>query len=114
VGVAVGRHLGLDAVTLSALRRLPAKGGIFPSPRTDEEALCQTGSCANDAIDALQLPPERAAAELNAVVSRYSRGLRLTAKVLRDALVPNGLTQPVSRAWMRLNPTLPALGEDEW
>lgn len=114
VGVAVGRHLGLDAATLSALRRLPAKGGIFPAPRTDEEALCQTGSCANDAIDALLLPPDRAAAELNAVVGRYSRGLRLTAKVLRDALIPNGLTQPIARAWARVNPTLPALGEDEW
>ena len=114
VGVAVGRHLGLDSATLGALRRLPSKGGMFPAPRTDEEALCQTGSCANDAVDALMLSPERAASELNAVVGRYSRGLRLSAKVLRDALIPNGLTQPIARAWARQNPTLPALGDDEW
>jgi len=114
VGIAIGRHLGLDASMLNAIRRLPAKGGIFPSPRTDEEALCQTGSCANDAIDALLLAPEKAAAELNAIVNRYSRGLRLSARAMRDALIPNGLTQAVSRAWVKINPTLPALGDDDW
>lgn len=114
VGVAVGRHLGLEASTMTALKRLPNKGPALAPARSDEEALCQTASCANDAIDALSLPPEKAAAELNAVVTRYGRALRLTPKLLADALVPNGLTQAVVRAWSRSVPGIQVEADDDW
>lgn len=114
VGVAVGRHLGLDTAMLTALRRIPAKGGILPASRTDEEALCQTASCANDAVDALSLPPEKAAAELNAIVNRYGRSLRITVKGLRDALVPNGLTQAIAKVWLKNAPGLMLDEDDDW
>ena len=68
----------------------------------------------NDAIDALSLPPEKAAAELNAVVTRYGRALRLTPKLLADALVPNGLTQAVVRAWSRSVPGIQVEADDDW
>ena len=114
VGMAVGRHLGLDTATLTALKRLPAKGPVLPVARTDEEALCQTASCANEAIDALQMPPERAAVELNAIVNRYSRALRLTVSSLKDALVPNGLTQEVARTWLKNVPGMAQDLDDDW
>lgn len=114
VGMAVGRHLGLDTATLTALKRLPAKGPVLPVARTDEEALCQTASCANEAIDALQMPPERAAVELNAIVNRYSRALRLTVGGLKDALVPNGLTQEVARTWLKSVPGMAQDLDDDW
>jgi non-specific serine/threonine protein kinase len=114
VGIAVGRHLGLDVATLTALKRIPARGGVLAPPRSDEEALCQSASCANDAIDALQLPPEKAAAELAAIVNRYGRGLRITVKSLRDALVPNGLTQAVARVWLKSTPGLLVDEDDDW
>lgn len=114
VGMAVGRDLGLDTGTLNALKRLPAKGPVLPAARTDEEALRQTASCANEAIDALQLPPERAAVELNAVVNRYSRALRLTVRSLKDALVPNGLTQEVARTWLKNVPGMAQDLDDDW
>lgn len=114
VGMAVGRHLGLDTATLTALKRLPGKGPVLPVARTDEEALCQTASCANEAIDALQLPPERATVELNAIVNRYGRALRLTVRGLRDALVPNGLTQQIARAWLKSVPGMAPEPDDDW
>ena len=114
VGMAVGRHLGLDTATLTALKRLPAKAPVLSVARTDEEALCQTASCANEAIDALQLPPERAAVELNAIVNRYSRALRLTIKGLKEALVPNGLTQDIARVWLKSVPGMAQDLDDEW
>lgn len=115
VGVAVGRHLGLDAATLTSLKRISVRGAaILPPPRTDEEAFCQTASCANDAIDALQLPPEKAAAELAAIVNRYGRSLRITVKSLRDALVPNGLTQAVAKIWLKSTPGLLVDEDDNW
>jgi non-specific serine/threonine protein kinase len=114
VGMAVGRYLGLDTATLMALKRLPAKGPVLPAARTDEEALCQTASCANEAIDALQLPSERAAVELNAIVARYSRTLRLTVRGLKDALVANGLTSEIARTWLKNVPGLAQDLEDDW
>jgi hypothetical protein len=114
VGLAVGRYLGLDTSMLNVLRRLPAKVGVLPAPRTDEEALSQTASCANDAIDALALPPEKAAAELNAIVNRYGRSLRVTVKSLRDALVPNGLSQSVAKVWLKSTPGLMIEEDDDW
>jgi non-specific serine/threonine protein kinase len=114
VGMAVGRYLGLDTATLMALKRLPAKGPVLPAARTDEEALCQTASCANEAIDALQLPSERAAVELNAIVARYSRTLRLTVRGLKDALEPNGLTSEIARTWLKNVPGLAQDLEDDW
>jgi hypothetical protein len=114
VGIAVGRHLGLDVATLTALKRIPARGGVLLPSRSDEEALCQTASCANDAIDALQLPPEKAALELAAIVNRYGRGLRITVKTLRDALVPNGLTQPIAKIWLKNTPGLLVEEDEDW
>jgi len=114
VGMAVGRYMGLDTATLMALKRLPAKGPVLPAARTDEEALCQTASCANEAIDALQLPSERAAVELNAIVARYSRTLRLTVRGLKDALVANGLTSEIARTWLKNVPGLAQDLEDDW
>jgi hypothetical protein len=82
--------------------------------RTDEEALCQTASCANEAIDALQLAPERAANELNAILARYSRSLRLTVRSLKDALEPNGLTTEIARTWLKNVPGMAQDLDDDW
>jgi hypothetical protein len=114
LNVAIGRLLGLGNDTLAALTRIPPKSAVQVG-RSDEDVLRITASCANEAIDALELPPERAALALSSIVSRYSRGMRLNVRDLKDALVPNGLSDAVSRAWTRLAPgQVQDDADDDW
>jgi hypothetical protein len=55
-------------------------------PDSDDELLRIVASAANEAVDALDLPTAKVAAALNEVVVRYSRTLRLTTRILHDAL----------------------------
>ena len=114
ISVAIGRFLGLGDDTLAALKRLPPKSMVQPG-RSDEDVLRITASCANECIDALELPPDRAALALSSIVSRYGRGMRLNVRDLKDALVPNGLTDEIARAWSRTTPgQVPEDAADDW
>jgi non-specific serine/threonine protein kinase len=114
LSAAVGRYLGLGQDTLNALKRIPPKTMVQPG-RSDEDILRITASCANDCIDALELPPERAALALSSIVTRYGRGMRLSVRDLKDALIPNGLTDEISRAWSRAAPgQVQDDADDDW
>ena len=67
------------------IRRLPADVPVR-KPDSDDELLRIVASAANEAVDALELPPAKVAAALNEVVVRYARTLRLTTRILHDAL----------------------------
>lgn len=114
LSIAIGRFLGLGNDTLAALKRLPPKTMVQPG-RSDEDVLRITASCANDCIDALELPPERAALALSSIVNRYGRGMRLSVRDLKDALIPNGLTDEIARAWARTTPgQVTEDADDDW
>jgi hypothetical protein len=40
--------------------------------------------------------------------------LRITVKTLRDALVPNGLTQPIAKIWLKNTPGLLVEEDEDW
>jgi len=100
VGKVVARYCGFDDATWHRLARITGHDAV-PMARSDDDYLRTTASCANDAMDALRLPAPQAASALAAVVHRYGRALKLTSKVLQDALVPNGLRGDVAKIWMR-------------
>jgi non-specific serine/threonine protein kinase len=100
VGKVVARYCGFDDATWHRLARITGQDPV-PMARSDDDYLRTTASCANDAMDALRLPAPQAASALAAVVHRYGRALKLTSKVLQDALVPNGLRGDVAKIWMR-------------
>ena len=84
-GNAATRQWGLGNDVLHMIRRLPADVPVR-KPDNDDELLRIVASAANEAVDALELPPAKVAAALNEVVVRYARTLRLTTRVLHDAL----------------------------
>jgi non-specific serine/threonine protein kinase len=84
-GHAATRQWGLGDDVLHMIRRLPADIPVR-KPDTDDELLRIIASAANEAADALALPPAKVAAALNEVVLRYARTLRLTNRILHDAL----------------------------
>jgi non-specific serine/threonine protein kinase len=100
VGKVVARYCGFDDATWHRLARIPGQD-LVPMARSDDDYLRTTASCANDAMDALRLPAPQAASALAAVVHRYGRALKLTSKLLQDALVPNGLRGDVAKIWLR-------------
>ena len=67
------------------IRRLPTDAPVR-KPDSDNELLRIVASAANEAIEALALPSPKSATALNEVVVRYARTLRLTTRVLDDAL----------------------------
>ena len=67
------------------IRRLPVDVPVR-KPDSDDELLRIVASAANEAVDALALPPAKVSAALNKVVVRYARTLRLTTRILHDAL----------------------------
>jgi non-specific serine/threonine protein kinase len=67
------------------IRRLPTDVPVR-KPDSDDELLRIVASAANEAVDALGLPIPKAAAALNEVVVRYTRTLRLTPRILHDAI----------------------------
>ena len=85
LGNAAARHWGLGNEIAHMIRRLPTDAPVR-KPDNDNELLRLVASAANEAIEALALPPPKSATALNEVVVRYARTLRLTSRVLDDAL----------------------------
>jgi eukaryotic-like serine/threonine-protein kinase len=85
LGNATARQWGLGQEILHMIRRLPADAPVR-KPDSDNELLRIVASAANEAVEALALPAPKAATALNEVVVRYTRTLRLTTRVLDDAL----------------------------
>jgi non-specific serine/threonine protein kinase len=85
IGAAVARHWGLDDTVLHLIRRMP----LATPPRTidnDDDMLRAVASCANEAVDALDLPEERRSQALRRVAQRYGRALHIKLEDLQDAL----------------------------
>ena len=78
-GIAATRQWGLGDEVLHMIRRLPADAPVR-KPDGDDELLRIVASAANEAVDALELPPTKVSAALNEVVVRYARTLRLTTR----------------------------------
>ncbi|MEO8310710.1 MAG: HDOD domain-containing protein [Caldimonas sp.] len=84
-GNAASRQWGLGDDILHMIRRLPVDVPVR-KPDSDDELLRIVASAANEAVDALDLPAPKAAAGLQEVVVRYARTLRLTTRILHDAV----------------------------
>ena len=100
VGAAAARYCGFDDSAWHRWSRITGRE-TAPMARTDDDVFRITASCANDAIDALRLPPVPAALALGALVQRYGKSLKITANAMREALMPVGLTPEVAREWQR-------------
>ena len=85
LGNAAARQWGLGQEILHMIRRVPVDAPVR-KPDNDNELLRIVASAANEAVEALAFPAPKAAAALNEVVVRYARTLRLTTRVLDDAL----------------------------
>ncbi len=106
IGAAVARHWGLDDSVLALIRRLPAATPVR-SADSDDDVLRTLASCANEATDALALPPPRLLGALQRVVARYGRVLSFGLRELQAAL-QGQVAGPVGSA-----PTMPAPLDDE-
>lgn len=85
IAAAVARHWGLDDAALHLIRRLP----LATPPRgidNDADMLRAVASCANEAVDAWDLPESRREPALRRVVQRYGRALRLELDDVQDAI----------------------------
>jgi non-specific serine/threonine protein kinase len=85
IGKAIVERWGFDEATVQMLRRLPA-GAPVRAAEGDAEAIRIVASCANEVIDAQQLPPAQQIGALQRVVQRYARVLHLTLRDLQAAL----------------------------
>jgi non-specific serine/threonine protein kinase len=85
LGSAAARQWGLGDDILHMIRRLPLELPVR-KPDADDELLRIVASAANEAVDALDLPAPKVPLALNDVVARYARTLRLTIRILQDAL----------------------------
>jgi non-specific serine/threonine protein kinase len=93
IGAAVARWWGLDEGVLAMIRRLPLATPVR-AVENDDEMLRAVASCANEAVDALDLPGPRQAAALQRVVQRYGRLLAIGLPELRAALQGPGERPP--------------------
>jgi eukaryotic-like serine/threonine-protein kinase len=85
IGTAVLRHWGLDDAVLTIARRLPL-GTAVHAPESDDDVLRSVASCANEAVDALDMSTPRMAAAVQRVAQRYGRALGFDARELQQAL----------------------------
>lgn len=85
LGAAVARSWGLTDEVLHLIRRLPPTTPVRQADR-DDDVIRATASCANEAVDVLELPALRQPAALEHVAHRYARALGVAAKDLQDAL----------------------------
>jgi eukaryotic-like serine/threonine-protein kinase len=85
IGTAVLRHWGLDDVVLTIARRLPLAIAVH-APDSDDDVLRSVASCANEAVDAMDLPFNKQAAAVLRVAQRYGRALGLDLRGLQQAL----------------------------
>lgn len=84
LGSAVARHWGLDESVLHMIRRFGLDAGVR-TIETDDDMLRATGSCANEVVDALGMPPRHVGAALQRTAQRYGRALGLTLRDLQLA-----------------------------
>jgi non-specific serine/threonine protein kinase len=85
LGAAVARHWGLTDEVLHLIHRLSPTAPVR-TPDTDDDVIRTTASCANEAVDVLELPLARQGAALEQVAHRYTRVLGVTLKDLQEAL----------------------------
>lgn len=85
MGAAVVRWWGMDDTVLHMVRRLSPTSPVRQADN-DDDMLRAVASAANEAVDALALPPARQAAALERVAQRYARVLELTPRDLAAAL----------------------------
>ena len=86
LGAAVARHWGLGEEVLHMVRRVPPDAPVR-KPDGDAELLRLVGSAGNEAVDAVTLlPARRAGAALERIAERYARVLKITPRILHDAL----------------------------
>ncbi len=84
-GSAAARQWGLGDEILHMIRRLPSEPPVR-KPDGDGELLRIVASAANDVVDALELPAAKVAAALQRVISRYARVLKISTRILHDAV----------------------------
>ncbi len=98
---AVARWMGLgsaaDDTVLQLMRRLPLDKPVR-SADSDDEVLRALASAANEAIDALALPPAHQSAAIERVAKRYARALHITARDLTAALQASAKAMPAAEA----------------
>jgi non-specific serine/threonine protein kinase len=85
LGAAVGRHWGFTDEVLHLVHRLSPSAPVR-TPDTDDDVIRATASCANEAVDVLELPLARQTAALEHVAHRYMRVLGVSLKDLQEAL----------------------------
>jgi non-specific serine/threonine protein kinase len=85
LGAAAARSWGMTDEVLHLIRRLPATAPVRQADR-DDDVIRATASCANEAVDVLELPVPRQAAALEHVAHRYARALGISTRDLQDAL----------------------------
>ena len=85
LGVAVGRHWGLDDAVLAMIRR-PSLSKPVHNGETDNDTLRLAAACANEVVDATTVPAARLAGALQRVAQRYSRALGLNLRDIELAL----------------------------
>jgi eukaryotic-like serine/threonine-protein kinase len=85
IGTAVLRHWGLDDAVLCITRRLPLSTAVH-APHSDDDVLRNVASCANEAVDAMDLSVARQGSAVQRVAQRYGRALGLDARGLQLAL----------------------------
>ncbi len=88
LGSAVMHHWGLDDGVQHMVRRAPPTGPIH-APASDVDMLGLVASCANDVLDAVNLPPRQAIPAVQRVAQRYGRALNISLKDIQDALQPS-------------------------
>lgn len=86
LAAAVAHQWGLDHGALAMLRRMPLAVAVHAAD-DDRDMLRCVASCANEAVDALQLPKHRVLAALQTVVLRYGRLLNISLRDLQQALL---------------------------
>jgi len=84
LGAAVARHWGLDESVLHMIRPFGLRTAVR-AIESDDEMLRATASCANEVVDALQLPARPSLAALQRVAQRYARALNLSLRDLQLA-----------------------------
>lgn len=85
LGLAAIRHWGLGDEMLHMARRMPV-GKPVRRPDGDADMLRTVASAANEAVDAMLLPPAKVGPALALVAQRYGRLLDLAPRDLQEAL----------------------------
>ena len=85
IGAAVARLWGLGDNALGMIRRHALATAVHAA-EDDDAVLRSAASCANEALDAMALPPNRVAHGMQRVVQRYGRTLAIGLRDLQAAL----------------------------